>query len=81
MTRRSLFLAFLSPRREYDELRERTLAHEIPYDKFLRKLFGCKPTGPTDAENCNPTLGDIDYAAFRKAREAAKKLYDLADPR
>jgi hypothetical protein len=55
------------------------VAFERPHDAFARKLFGCPSVGEISHETCKPSLSEFDYAAFRKAREAAKTLYGLRD--
>ena len=57
----------------------KVLAYEKPWDKFVRQLFGCAPTGDTNAETCDLARGTIDYKSFQEARAAAKKLFDLRD--
>jgi hypothetical protein len=57
------------------ELMRKVIAVELPWDTFVRKLFGCPESGPTTEETCNPTLGHIDYAAFKKSCQAAAELY------
>lgn len=55
------------------------LAFEKWWGPFVRKLFGCNLTGPTDETNCEVARRERDYAAFSKSREAAKPLFDFKD--
>lgn len=84
MTRRSLFLTFLISAPAVGtspadiEFYRKALEVEKHWDRFIRKLFGCKPEVPTTPENCRPQFGEIDYAAFTKWQRAALKL--MGDP-
>jgi hypothetical protein len=84
MTRRSVLLApFVSAAkpalRPLDEQRQKAVAFDHPWGLYVRRLFGCPDQGEMNPETCNLTLGQIDYAEFRKARELAKKLFDFRD--
>lgn len=59
-----------------DELSLHLVAFDKAYVHFLRDYCGWTEPG----ENiCHVGQGHINYGAFRKAREAAKKLFDLKD--
>jgi hypothetical protein len=45
---------------------------------FFRKLLGCSEH-ETDVSYCHPQVGEINYSAFRKCRELAKKLFVLEE--
>jgi hypothetical protein len=77
--RRALILVALaaSAGTQHGDIRDRVIAFETHHDKFVRKLFGCPSRGDVSVETCKPVRGEIDYSAFRKAREAAKALYGL----
>lgn len=64
-----------------DDERSRIVEFEKHYDSYFRMFFGCQPNPtPTTRETCgvNP---HPDAREKRLAREAAKKLFDLAEPR
>ena len=48
----------------------------VHYQKFFRAYYGCKPEALT-VEECNPTLGQVDYREFQAMRRAAIKLFDI----
>jgi len=52
------------------------------WNVFIRKFNGCPMTGLSE-ENvkdlCKPMVGTLDYGAFLKSRNAAKKLFDLVE--
>lgn len=62
-----------------DELRARAIEYEKPWNLYVRRLFGCPDDGEVTRETCNVTLGRTDYREFQRAREQAKKLYQLRD--
>jgi hypothetical protein len=58
----------------------------IEFDKhwgeFLRKEFGCPvPDKETlyTYQQCKPGIGEVDREEFNKARELAKKVFELKD--
>jgi hypothetical protein len=61
------------------EFRRRALVFEKHWDPFIRRLFGCELEGPTTAETCRPALGQVDRREYERARNAAKKLFELRD--
>lgn len=66
---------------DYDFL-QKVVNFEKHYDPFYRKLAGCPPASkrPILGEgDCRPREGVLDYADFRKARQAAMSLFDLAE--
>jgi hypothetical protein len=79
ITRRALLLTPLASRRAKadigrDELVERTRAFHVPWDQFVRSLFGCGKSA-TSTGDCDSNRGVIDYGAFMKAGRAARKLF------
>jgi hypothetical protein len=70
-----------------DEFRERLTKFHWAYDTFIRAYIGC-PARDTktalkhdgmEAVECDALHGTLDQAAFGKAREAAKGLFDLQE--
>lgn len=60
------------------------LIFDLHYMHFLSDYFGCqwKEKGGFDSETCKgPKWGTINYREYSKAREMAKKLFDLEDKR
>jgi hypothetical protein len=49
---------------------------EKHWQVFLKELFGCKDVGLVSPESCKPSEGKIDYAAWEKARKAAKDMFE-----
>jgi hypothetical protein len=72
----TLSVAFATPT---DDLAERTLRFEKPWNVFIRGLFGCEDTGETGPDTCKVERRNINRKAFNEAREAAKDLFDLKD--
>ena len=62
-----------------DTLRRQAVEFDKHWGLYLRNLFGCEPTGPTTEETCDPSRGYIDYASFSKARDLAKKIFQLRE--
>ena len=63
-----------------DDFAFRVVSFEKHWNVFIRKLFGCPyPSGEINAGTCHPARAETDLEEFRKAREAAKKLFDLQD--
>lgn len=60
-----------------DQLGQAAIAFNEPWGIFFRKLFGCSPN-EREPLNCKPANREIDYVSFRKARDAAKKLFESA---
>jgi flagellar biosynthesis regulator FlbT len=48
------------------------------WDKFVRTYLGC-PKDAVAVEDCTPVTGVIDYAEWKAARKAAKKLFGLEE--
>ena len=63
-----------------DHFKMRVLTFDKNYDVFIRKLFGCQLSGFITRERCLHGEERIDYEQYDKAREAAKKLFDLGEP-
>ena len=57
---------------------ENLLQFHKAYDPLFRHYCGCSDRA-TDPEQCTGH-GFIDYAGYKKARERAKKLFDLREP-
>ncbi len=76
MTRRA-FVIKLSGGSTYDDLRLSVIEFEKHWDRFVRRLFGCRPDGEISPDTCKPAEGSIDYAAFSAVRKVARKLFDL----
>lgn len=85
ITRRGILIAVFchraiaKPQRPFDEQRANALAFDLAWNLYLRRLFGCPDEGDTNADTCRPMLGRTDYAEFAKAREQAKRVFDLKD--
>lgn len=62
-----------------DDPRTLALRFDEHWNVYLRKAFGCPLVGDTTAANCLPAKAQVDYAEFAKAREEAKRLFDLKD--
>lgn len=68
-----------------DEFRDRLVKFHQSYDVFLRKYVGCPAREKQAirdqfiAVECDPLKGELDQAAWSKAREAAKELFDLEE--
>lgn len=58
---------------------QRILDLDKPWDQFKRSAFGCsqRREATISEETCNPALAWIDYSAFRKSCEAAKRMWGL----
>jgi len=77
-----LATAFCCPAQTTDLFLNRVINFETPWTDFLWKYAGCKDRqAPITTENCSFTRGQMDRAAWKKAREAAKKLFELDDKR
>lgn len=50
------------------------------YAPYFRHLFGC-PMTATEAAECRPATGWQDTEEWRQARELAKTVFQLQDPR
>ena len=61
------------------ELYDKVLEFEKHWDIFVRNLFGCQKTGETNSDTCKPSNGSINYSEWTRARNAAKKLFELED--
>lgn len=49
--------------------------------QFLKHQYGCPLEEETiDWKNCKPNIGQTNYEEFYKAREMAKKIFELVDP-
>lgn len=61
---------------------EKLIKYEKHYDAFLRDYLACVKDKniPIDGDNCKgPHLGKWNVKEFKKAKEAAKKLYNLKE--
>lgn len=80
-------MAGLSAAPLQDEFRERLTRFHWAYDTFIRAYIGCPARAATkplqrdgmEAVECDALHGTLDQAAFGKARDAAKKLFDLEE--
>lgn len=84
VTRRAFWLAPFVPLAKagapsLDEQKARAVAFDEPWGLYVRRLFGCPDQGEMSPETCNLTLGSTAYAEYAKAREQAKRLFDLRD--
>jgi hypothetical protein len=63
------------------DMHMRIISFEKSYDLFVRRFYGCPEdrTVPVGPESCTPARGRIDYRTYSAAREAAKRLFALAD--
>lgn len=43
----------------------------------MRDLYGCKPQGEFNTDNCKPSEGSINYKEWNATRKAAKELFGL----
>jgi len=48
------------------------------WERYMRKLLGCPPDAVI-ASDCRPLTGMLDYAAFKTARDLAKRVFELKD--
>ena len=62
------------------DLQQRAYDVEKNWFPFVRELYGC-PENFTGYQDCRPDTGHIDYEHYKKAREAAKRLFDLGEKR
>lgn len=53
---------------------------DMAYQPMVQKYCHWSELNPPDVI-CKVDLGVLDYAQFRKARQQAKKLFDLEEPR
>jgi hypothetical protein len=79
---RRIFILFsascLSAQSLTDDLRERLVTFEEHWHIFVMKYAGCKDLhSPISEGNCIHANSKIDYVEWNKARDAAKKLFDL----
>jgi hypothetical protein len=86
MRRRAIIFGIFAQRaiaepeqRSFDEQRSSAVAFDLHWNLYIRRLFGCPDAGDTNAETCNPAIGQTDYKEFAKARDQAKRLFDLKD--
>lgn len=63
----------------HDDLRISALEFDRHWDTYIRKLFGCDLKGPTTPETCLESRATVDYMAFKRSRERAKKVFDLVE--
>jgi hypothetical protein len=68
-----------------DATLSRLLTFNAAYAPWAKKLIGCEGTATAPGENvvmnCRVVRGEMDYREYQKAREAAKKLFDLIEPK
>ncbi len=64
-----------------DELAYRFAEFDHTYEPVVRAYFGCPPDGfiADPRTECKPALGKLDRRGWEKAREAAKRLFDLGE--
>jgi hypothetical protein len=60
------------------ELDAHLIAFDKPYGVFVRAYLGCHADA-SHIEECRIGTGTIDRKAWKNAREAAKRLFDLAE--
>lgn len=59
------------------DLRPLVVDFERRHDPFVRKLFGCQPTGPLNSDTCRAAHATFSYGDFLAARHRAARLYAL----
>lgn len=59
------------------DLRPLVIDFERRHNPFVRKLFGCPPTGPLNDETCRASHATFSYGDFLAARHRAARLYSL----
>jgi hypothetical protein len=71
--------AFPSSNSEFtDENIEKFDTHWV---EFLKHQYGCPlEKGTVVWSNCNPKIGRTNYEEFNKARNMAKKIFNLVEP-
>lgn len=75
-----LLLSSLAPAIQPDFEAKDLLEFHAHYDVFFRDLFGC-PRHTTTIQECAPAQGLRNAAEFRQARELAKKVFRLGEPK
>ena len=70
----------------HDDFRDKLVIYHQAYDNWLRKYIGCPPRNDNDVTGdrfekvtCDPSMGGMDLALWKKARDAAKVLYSLKE--
>jgi hypothetical protein len=75
-----LTLALALMAAELDESRVRAMEFEKHWNTYIRRLFGCEEEGAiTRTDQCKPVLGQIDYKAFLKSKDRAKRVFGLTE--
>lgn len=59
-----------------DDLKVKALHFDKHWNLYIRELFGCPEDGDTTVETCKITP-TVNYGEFLKARQEAKKVFDL----
>jgi len=54
---------------------------EVPWNIFVRKLFGCPVTGPIidPPKECNVNRGQFSYSDYIRVRKEAKDFFEFKD--
>lgn len=64
---------------EFETFCNRFVAFDKAYQQFVQHFCGW--SGPTPADtSCRPSSQLVDYGEYLKARAAAKRFFDLAEP-
>lgn len=84
MLRRSLLALVFAPRahsRTQDDFQRLAVEFERYWSPFVRELFGCSldETVPMTQETCERGRAVVNYAAYTRARKAAKEMFDFTD--
>lgn len=75
-----LLLSSLAPAIQPDFEAKDLLEFHAHYDVFFRDFFGC-PHHSTTFEDCRPVETTRNLREFRQARELAKKVFRLGEPK
>jgi len=63
-----------------DNLQVRAAQFDVAWVRFVVPLYGCREVdGKVDWGACRPGQGVVDARAWKRAREAAKVLFELED--
>ena len=60
------------------DMKQNVISFQRPWNRFTRDLFGCTEE-VLYLNDCNQSIGFINYEAWKRSRESAKRLFDLED--
>lgn len=82
MTRRALLLVLIpcagTRGAPADDFPRKILAFEKHWNEFLLGFYGCRPISES-VQSCTDAHSSFNHRAFTRARDAARKLFDLRD--